>query len=206
MKKYTANKWYGHKGMYNGRGPHPSPMFFLKKSVGLEEYKWLSKGPDCYNIRAAAVFDSSVIQWSHLLDTPWSMNAVFSRDVGPYHYKWRMIVVSVEDRETWIQRAIDSGACAWWLGSNTNSVWQWSEPEFDDNGIEIRPNGTTIYESTRELLRHQTKDYSLSDVLTDAQNGIMTYQEIGEKHGISRITVMKLANRAGIRRAIKKNG
>jgi len=106
MKKYTANKWYGHKGMYNGRGPHPSPMFFLKKSVGLEEYKWLSKGPDCYNIRAAAVFDSSVIQWSHLLDTPWSMNAVFSRDVGPYHYKWRMIVVSVEDRETWIQRAI----------------------------------------------------------------------------------------------------
>lgn len=198
MMKITANKWYGPTGLYSGRGPFRSPQSFLKESVGQEDYKWISKGPDPTAVRAAAVFPIEVEQWAHLLDTPWGMNVRFRRVQGKYIYNFRMIIVSVDDRYGWLERAINAGATAWWLGTASNHVWTWSPPDLDENSIEIRPTGTYIHTDTKTILRNQVKDYNVDQVISDARDSSMTYQEIGAKHGISRITVMKLAGRAGI--------
>ena len=198
--KITANKWFGPDGVYAGRGPFRSPQSFLKEAVGQEDYKWISKGPDTTAIRAAAVFPLDITQWAHLLDTPWGMNVRFTRTVGKYTYHFRMLIVSVDDRHKWIERAVQAGATAWWLAATTNHVWTWSPPDLDENGLEIRPTGTYIGDETKLLLRNQVRDYVLEDVISDVRANLLNFQQIGDKHGISRITVMKLAHRAGIRR------
>jgi hypothetical protein len=202
MLKISPNAWYGVNGAYAGRGPFRSPQNYLKEAVRQEDYKWISKGPDPTSIRAAAVFPIDVEQWSHLLDTPWGMNVRFTKSChdGKYTYHYRMLIVSVQDRHAWLERAIEAGATAWWLGSASANVWTWSPPDLDEHGLEIRPLGTTRKGDEGNLVKFQTKEYCLDDVISDIRLANSTYQEIGDKHGISRITVMKLAKRAGISR------
>lgn len=209
--KITANKWYGPNGLYAGRGPFGSPQHYLKTVVGQEDYKWIAKGPDSTYIRAAAVFPLEVEQWSHLLDVPWGLNCRVYKEVvnakyGKYRYAFRMLIVSVEDRITWIERAIETGATAWQIGAGNTHVWRYTPPDLDEHGLEIRPTFTSAASAGDKINKIQFKDYNVDAVVAEIREGLLTYPEIGSRHGISKVTVMRIASRAGLQRNKKTYG
>lgn len=200
----SPNKWYGPNGLYSGRGPFGSPQNYLKTVVGQEDYKWISKGPDPTYIRAAAVFPLDVAQWSHLLDVPWGLSCRVVKEVvnakyGKYRYDFRMLIVSVEDRIKWVERAVEAGATAWQISSSNAHIWKYAPPDLDEHGLEIRPNFTAGSVSADKINKVQFKEYKLEDVLDELREGI-PYRQIGIKHSISNVTVMRIANRAGLQR------
>jgi hypothetical protein len=123
--------------------------------------------------------------------------------------EWRMIIVSAVDPLRWIQLARASGAVAWLKASSMTYVYQWEPPKLDATGAKIRPGNalgitgeSTISPSGRKK-RNDTgrakKDYDRNEIIADLLLGEMNHTEIGLKHGLTRITIMKIAHSENIR-------
>jgi len=202
LESLQANKWYPH---YNGPGrsyksSYPTPQSILRKAVGVEEYKFVSETVTTEHIRAAAVMPLDV-PFQHLLESvPWGMTYTTK--------EWRMLIVSVLDPVKWLTMARMSGAIGWLKGHNQTITYNWEPPEVDEHGLKKRPpNALGI---TGEPVRHANgrkvrtdsgsikKSYNKEALLADVRLGLMTHTEIGQKHGISRITVFNIARRHGL--------
>lgn len=195
LESLTANKWYP---LQNGRPLYPTPQSILRRAVGAEEYKFVSETVTTEHIRAACVMPLDV-PFQHLLeDVPWGM----SYNSG----KWRMIIVSTLDPTRWLTLSRASGAIGWLKGHNQTITYNWEPPEVDEHGLKKRPNNALGVTRVAKKKSKQVKNYSLDDVLADCKLDELTHAEIGEKHGISRITVMKLAKENGINRRKPHHG
>ena len=184
-----ANKWYPIP-TGNKREPYPSPQSILRASVGEKAYKFECKTVNTDHIRAACILPKS-IPFTHLMATPWSL--AYATDA------WRMIIVSCQDFYTWIDLARASGAIAWQIGHAKTHTYQWEPPRLDRQGMEIRPPNTIANTlGRRSTFNSQYKDYDREAVLDLLREGQLSMTEIGAQHGISRITVQKIASRAGI--------
>jgi hypothetical protein len=189
----TANKWHpDFKG--TGRSykiPYPSPQSILRASVGEENYRFESKIVNTDFVRAAAIIPRD-LAFAHLMNTPWSM--CYKTEL------WTMVIVSVADFYSWVDLARSSGAIAWLVGHVKTFIYHWEPPRLDSHKLEIRPPNTLKLEgATRSDYDGQKKEYDKEAVLDLLREGNLTHTEIGNQHGISRITVQRIASRAGIR-------
>lgn len=193
METIKPNVWYpippGNISKY------PSPQSILRLAVGTGEYKFVSQTITPDHIRAACVMPLDV-PFQHLLDEPWAMS-----------YKsesWRMIIVSTLKPTRWLEIARATGAVSWYKGHPLSITYDWDEskPMLDKHGLMIRPpnamgeNGK-IPAATPKVGK-QRKGYVREDVIDDLRAGEMNHTAIGVKHGISRITVIKIAKQEGI--------
>lgn len=197
LETLVANKWYPH---YKGAGRsyrsvYPTPQSILRLAVGAEDYKFVSETVTSDHIRAAVVMPLDV-PFQHLLaNEPWGMS---------YNNKeWRMLIVSTLDPMRWIELARASGAIAWLKGHNMTMTYNWEPPETDEHGLKKRPpNALGVTRIPEPGLRSdagvQRKDYNKEGILEDLRLGDMTQQEIATRHGISRITVLKIAQQYGL--------
>jgi hypothetical protein len=206
LETLTANKWYP---LQNGKPLYPTPQSILRESVGAETYTFLSETVTTDHIRAAVVMPLEV-PFQHLLQAvPWAMT--YTTDA------WRMIIVSTLDPVRWLTLARASGAKAWLKGHNMTMTYNWELPETDEHGLKKRPPnalGISSSEPTKEVAPirpfrtrsdrgRQYKNYDKAALIADLQAGGMTRVALGEKYGLSRITVMEIAKAAGL--GTKKN-
>lgn len=197
VETMTANKWHpipnGNKDVY------PSPQSVLRAALGVSEYKFVSETVTSDHIRAAVILSVDT-PYSHLLvDVPWSL--VYTTQ------GWRMLIVSVLDPVRWITMARACGAISYLKGNSLTYTYNWEPPQVDEHGLKIRPPnalGTTRpseFHQTGRKVRDdfgQSRKYNEADMLSDIMAGVMTQTEIGVKHGVSRITVLKVAKLNGI--------
>lgn len=197
VETMTANKWHpipsGNKDIY------PSPQSVLRAALGVVEYKFVSETVTSDHIRAAVILPIET-PYSHLLvDVPWSM--VYTTQA------WRMLIVSVLDPVRWITMARACGAVSWLKGNSLTYTYNWEPPAVDEHGLKIRPPnamGVTRPVAFHESGRRVRDDFGLArkyneaDMLSDILGGELNHAEIGLKHGVSRITVLKIAKLNGI--------
>ena len=197
VETMTANKWHpipsGNSNIF------PSPQSVLRSALGVVEYKFVSETVTSDHIRAAVIMPLTT-PYSHLLvDVPWSM--VYTTG------SWRMLIVSVLDPVRWITMSRACGAVAWLKGHSITCTYNWEPPAVDEHGLKIRPPNAmgmtrpAEYHESGRLVRNDSgkaRKYNEAEVLADLTHGFLTQPEIGEKHGISRITVLKIAKLNGI--------
>lgn len=195
----TANKWYP---LQNGKPLYPTPQSILRAAVGAEDYKFVAETVTTEHIRAAVIMPLDV-SFQHLLsDVPWGMT--YTTD------EWRMIIVSVLDPVRWLDLARMSGAQAWLKGHNMTYTYNWQLPERDEHGNKKRPPnalGATAppevlselkYQKSRSHYGRQVKQYDKPAILEALRMGELKHQQIADLHGISRITVLKIAQQNGL--------
>jgi hypothetical protein len=194
LNALTANKWYP---LQNGRPLYPTPQSILRTAVGAEEYKFVAETVTTDHIRAAVIMPLDV-PFQHLLDSvPWGMTYTTS--------EWRMLIVSVLDPVKWLELARASGARAWLKGHNMTVTYNWQPPEVDEHGLKKRPGnalGVTriVDSSTRKDKGSVRKGYDRTKLVDDIRAKLLTYKEIGEKYGLSRIRVMEISKEEGLTR------
>lgn len=197
LETLVANKWYPH---YKGPGRsykmiYPTPQSILRLAVGAEEYKFVSETVTSDHIRAAVIMPLDV-PFQHLLESvPWGMS--YKND------DWRMIIVSVLDPNKWLELARASGAKAWLKGHNLTVTYNWEPPPLDEHGLKMRPPNslgvTRVPEpGTRKDKGQQRKDYNKEGIVEELRIGDLKHQEIATKYGVSRITVIKIAQEHGL--------
>lgn len=189
----VANKWYPH---YKGPGrsykiPYPTPQSILRAAVGSEEYIFISETVTTEHIRASVIMPLDV-PFQHLLaEVPWGMSYRTS--------EWRMIIVSVLDPYAWIELARASGATAWMKNHARSYTYNWEPPPLDQHGLKFRggvgrPSNEEAEARGQGRPRKFDRDALLADLILDEK----TQLEIANKHGISRITVIKFAQKNGV--------
>jgi hypothetical protein len=195
----TPNKWY--PMIRNGVRQYPTPQSILRESVGAEEYKFVCETVTTEHIRAAVIMPLDV-PYLHLLNEPYSL--VYTNS------SWRMIIVSTLDPIRWLDLARGTGAQAWWRGHNMTITYNWQQPILDDLGNKIRPPNALGY--TRPLVVTETGrrvrsdigvprgKYDQTQLLSDICTGMMTWVEIANKHGISRMTAARVAREHGVKK------
>lgn len=199
LDSLTANKWYP---LQNGKPLYPTPQSILRAAVGAEDYKFVSETVTTEHIRAAVIMPQAV-PFQHLLEAvPWGMT--YATD------DWRMIIVSVLDPVRWLELARASGARAWLKGHNMTYTYNWQPPERDEHGNKKRPPnalGVTAssevlselkYQKSRSHYGRQLKEYDKPAILEALRLGELKHQQIADLHGISRITVLKIAQQHGL--------
>ena len=199
IENMQANRWYDSK-FDRVNNVYPTPQAVLRLCVGTDTYKFIAEGVTSDHIRAAVILDPST-PFSHLMETPWAMN--YKTD------QWRMIIVSVLNIQSWLDLALSSGAIALYKASSMTVTYQWEMHQVDSQfNIKVRPAnalGVTTkaerHEDGRKVRvdRDVSKKYNRENVLADLHLGQMTHYEIGQKHGVSRITVFNIAKREGIK-------
>ena len=189
----VANKWYpdyrGPLKVY--RPPYPTPQSILRAAVGAEEYMFVSETVTTEHIRAAVVMPLDV-PFQHLLsEVPWGMS--YKTD------EWRMLVVSVLDPYSWIELARASGAIAWMKNHAKSYTYNWEPPPLDQHGLKFRVGqGRPTNEAMDARGAGRPKKFDREALLEDLILNEKTQQEIANKHGISRITVLKFAQKNGL--------
>ena len=200
-----ANRWYplpkNARGSYKS---YPTPQSLLRTSLGEDSYKFVCETVTSDHIRAAAILPLD-IPFDHLLNEPWAMNF--------RHTEWRMIMVSAVDPLRWIQLARASGATAWLKASSMTYVYQWEPPKLDSTGAKVRPpnalgiTGEMQISANGRKKRNDTgvakKDYDRNEIIADLLSGRMNHSQIGVKHGLNRITIMKIAHTENIRDRVR---
>jgi hypothetical protein len=185
----VANKWYSiYKKPSTG---YPSPQSILRAAVGAQEYMFLSETVTTEHIRAAVVMPLDV-PFQHLLSSvPWGMS---------YRTEsWRMIIVSVLDSYAWIELARASGALGWMKNHNKSYTYNWEPPPLDQHGLKFRAGaGRPTNEAMDARGAGRPKKYDRDLLLEDLRMGEKTHGELATKHGISRISVLKLAQKNGL--------
>jgi hypothetical protein len=177
-----------------GKSPYPTPQSVLRRALGTEEYKFASETVTSDHIRAAVIMPLEV-PFQHLLEcAPWGMSYTTP--------EWRMIIVSVLDPIKWLDLARASGAKAWLKGHNMTVTYNWEPPPMDEHGLKKRPPNaqgvTRVPEpGIRKDKGQQRKAYDKESVIEDLRLGLF-HQDIAVKHGISRITVIKIAQQNGL--------
>ena len=192
METLKPNIWYPIPK--NNVSMYPSPQSILRLAVGTGEYKFVSQTITSDHIRAACVMPLDV-PFQHLMDEPWAMS--YKND------SWRMIIVSTLKPTTWLEIARASGAISWYKGHPNTITFDWEEskPVLDRHGLMVRPPnalGANGKENKIPSVGKQQKDYNREDVIDDLREGLLSQTAIGEKHGISRITVIKIGKQEGI--------
>lgn len=195
----TANKWYP---LQNGKPLYPTPQSILRAAVGAEDYKFISETVTTEHIRAAVIMPLENA-FQHLLTAvPWGMAYTCA--------EWRMLIVSTLDPVRWLDLARMSGAKAWLKGHNLTYTYNWQLPETDEHGLKRRPPnalGATAppavlsepkYQKSRSHLGRQIKAYDKPAIIEALKRGILKHQQIADAHGISRITVLKIAQQNGL--------
>ena len=203
FKSLIPLKWYGPAGLISGKSIYPSPQSVLRESYDsdLATYHWTSEGPTTAHIRAAVVI-AAHLPFTNLLT---SSQYCLSARIDSEH---RMLIVSVLNPFTWIDLAIEVGAEAWQVSNNNASTWTWNPPVLDEHSCKVRPlciNDVIQkkYQLIKPDTRRQLKEYDYEAVLTDLARGDLSHSAIGDKHSLSRLTVMKLAHRNGFKKAVK---
>lgn len=193
LESLTANKWYP---LQNGRPLYPTPQSILRQAVGSEEYKFVSETVTTDHIRAAVIMPMHVPFQHLLMNEPWGMS-----------YKsasWRMLIVSTLDPVRWIELARASGAIGWLKGHTMTITYNWEPPETDQHGLKKRPTFTVdqagVLRKPGNVKGRQLKNYDRQALIDDIRARLETYEAIGKKYGLSRISVMKIATKEGLTR------
>jgi len=199
LETLVANKWYPH---YKGPNRHyksgyPTPQSVLRKAVGAEDYGFVSETVTPEHIRAAVIMPLDV-PFQHLLsEVPWGMTYTTP--------EWRMLIVSVLDPMRWIELARASGAISWLKGHSLTVTYNWEPPPVDEHGVKKRPPnalGVTrvvVPDPNRRSDKGvQRKEYDKEGIIEELKLGNLTHKEIGTKHGVSRITVIRIAQENGL--------
>ena len=196
----VANKWYPH---YKGPGrsyhnPYPTPQSILRAAVGADEYKFVSETVTTEHIRASVILPVDV-PFQHLLsEAPWGMTYTTK--------EWRMIIVSVIDPLRWIELARASGAVAWMKSHTQTYTYNWEPPVRDHTGSKIRPgNSLGVTAANRHENGHKVrkdrgrpKKFDRDALLDDLRENTKSHTDLALKHGVSRFTVHKFAQRNGL--------
>ena len=185
----VANKWYSiYKKPSTG---YPSPQSILRAAVGAQEYMFLSETVTTEHIRAAVVMPLDV-PFQHLLsEVPWGMSYTTP--------DWRMIIVSVLDPYAWIELARASGALGWMKNHNKSYTYNWEPPVLDQHGLKFRAGaGRPTNEAMDARGSGRPQKYDRDALLEDLRIGSKTHTELAIKHGISRISVLKFAQKNGL--------
>ena len=185
----VANKWYSiYRKPSTG---YPSPQSILRAAVGAQEYMFLSETVTTEHIRAAVVMPLDV-PFQHLLsEVPWGMSYTTS--------DWRMIIVSVLDPYSWIELARASGALGWMKNHNKSYTYNWEPPVLDQHGLKFRAGqGRPTNEAMDARGSGRPQKYDRDALLEDLRIGSKTHGELAIKHGISRISVLKFAQKNGL--------
>lgn len=188
----VANRWYPE---YKGPGrsyksSYPTPQSVLRTVLGESNYTFKSQTVDCEFIRAACVVPLDQ-PFGHLLTEPWAMSYRTAQ--------WRMIIVSSPNPDSWIDLAKSSGAQAYQRGHSRTFVYKWEAPAQDENGLVIRPANALAMTRPSPLLGRQRKLYDKDEILELIHQGEMNYTDIGKIYDLSRLTILKIAQDAGIR-------
>jgi hypothetical protein len=143
------------------------------------------------HIRAAVIMPLDV-PFQHLLsEVPWGMS--YKTD------DWRMLVVSVLDPYSWIELARASGAIAWMKNHAKSYTYNWEPPPLDQHGLKFRVGqGRPTNEAMDARGAGRPRKFDREVLLEDLILNEKTQQEIANKHGISRITVLKFAQKNGL--------
>lgn len=217
-KNLSPNNWYGPAGMYKAKRPFASPQSVLRESYTNDEstYHFTCEGPNIDSIKASAVLPIDM-PFSTLLD---GVQYCLTAKLNSQH---RMLIVSTLNSLEWIDRAIEAGAIAWIINHGKAHTWSWQPPELDPTGNKVRPqclrnlglekqavNHSTLASWTRlknpDAPRRQIKEYDFDGIIADLTEGKLTQRAIGDKHGVSRVTVMSIAHRNGFKKnTIKTN-
>lgn len=211
-KNLIPNYWYGPAGVYKAKRPFTSPQSVLRASYtdDTSTYHFTCEGPSTDCIRASAILPAD-LPFADLLD---GVQYTLVASLGDNQ---RMLIVSTLNPLEWIDRAIEGGAVAWILNHNKASTWSWQPPVCDATGNKIRPaclrnsvdtdtavNHTTLAGWTRlknpDAPRRQIKEYDFDGIIADLKLGGQTHKQIGDKHGVSRVTVMSIAHRNGFKK------
>lgn len=197
LESLVANKWYP---QYKGPGRsyksgYPTPQSILRKAVGAEDYTFVSETVTPEHIRAAVIMPLDA-PFQHLLsEVPWGMTYTTP--------EWRMLIVSVLDPMRWIELARASGAISWLKGHNMTITYNWEPPPVDEHGLKKRPpnalGATRIpVPGARSDKGVQRKEYDKDSLIQELKLGNLTHKEIGDKFGVSRITVIRIAQENGL--------
>lgn len=184
--KLIRQKWYSPTGMYPGRGPYPSPYQINRISYGAADSFFTSEGPTNKHISAAVVFHAETDINELIEDIPYILVYYFD--------KRKMVIASTDDPIKWIIRCVHFDAEGWMLGTLGNHTWRWTEPDLDEHNLKIRPLACGGLPPNHV----RRKEYDKEAILEDLRHGEYNQTDIGLRHGVSRITVMKLAKLAGI--------
>lgn len=202
LKYISANTWHP-PTIGNRRSPYPLPQTILRQSVGVAEYKFQCETVTTESVRAAVVMPRGV-PFEHLLTVPWAMTYTTA--------DWVMIIASVEDQMGWIELARATGCTHYFRSHGKCSVYKWFPPEVDEFGLKIRPKTAMDWEKIMRIERgesptkgNQYKQYNKARLLDEIRIGETSYPKLAVKYGVSRITVMRIAHDAGIRKLEKKN-
>ena len=215
-KNLVPNHWYGPAGVFKVKRPFESPQAVLRASYTDDDstYHFTCEGPNTDSIKASAILPAD-LPFADLLD------GVQYTLVAKLNAEHRMLIVSTLNSLEWIDRAIEAGAIAWIVNHNKAHTWSWQPPVLDHTNNKVRPhcllnfgiekkavNHSTLPPWTRlknpDAPRRQIKEYDFDAIIADLTEGKLTQREIGDKHGVSRVTVMSIAHRNGFKKTYKE--
>lgn len=190
----VANRWYPeYKGASRSyKSTYPTPQSILRRSVGVEEYKFICKTVTSEHIRAACVLPRG-IPYAHLTNTPWSL--VYTTP------DWVMVIVSTAEQYKWIDLCKASGAVSWQRGHSMTYIYEWTEPDRDEHGLEIKPHnamGATGPAKEHPLKNKPRKGYDRAALVEDLRAQLMTADDIAMKYDVSPQTIYTIIRREGI--------
>lgn len=165
-----------------------TPGGWFKRSLFPNDYRGagISNFNQYWNtIRAAAVFTNRA-RLTLLTDVPYSLI------IAPGYKPWRMIIVSADDPEAWIDRARLAGATAWWL-AEPGPVFKYTPVDHTEPELDLIP------EKTQRRIIKPREPYDREAVVREIKQGRDSLVEIAERHRITTETVYKI-NR-GLREA-----
>jgi hypothetical protein len=193
-----ANRWYDHN-FKRTNNVYPTPQSILRFACGVADYKFLCDTVSTEHVRAAVVIKKD-LAFSHLMDTPWSMQYATA--------DWRMIIVSVLNIQSWIDLAASSGADAFFKASSMTITYQYEPPRLDSLGNKYRPPGAPGPDIPEEHEFGQEKkprtwtppkqDFDREGLLADIRAGVMLQQDLQLKYGLTRNRIKDIASKVGL--------
>jgi len=194
--------WDGLTGPRTLAAKFSSPSILFRNALGAKDYVDDVQGPSTNNITAAAVF-SKEIPYGHLLDSSWALIA--------RRPTFNVVMVSTAHVDDWIRKAQQSGALCVRLGHPGAIPWVYKDPILERHAIikdgrhlsNIERVGLGLTRSGRP--KGQNKEYDKAAILEDLQNGA-TMTALSEKWHISRFSVFKVAEDAGLTKKRVRKG
>jgi hypothetical protein len=112
-----------------------------------------------------------------------------------------MIIVSTAEQYKWIELCQASGAVSWQRGHSMTYIYEWTKPDCDEHGLEVRPPnalGATGLPKEHPLKNKPKKGYDRAAVVEDLRAQLMTADELAMKYAISPQTIYTISKREGI--------
>lgn len=178
-KNISANRWHnaaGHSAHELGQR-YGLPSAWLRRSAQSTETAVLDDlGVQFQYMRAAAVFPLRTPITPLTVRPTWSVVCRAARK--PY----RVILVSVEDAEAWIQRAYEAGAEAWWL-CDPGPLYEYRPIQHPD------PRTASLDDVAED---RGAGEYDRAALIDDLARGLQTQAALAIKYGITRSMVSQV--------------